>query len=288
VNWVNGKVTYRYGNRIPESTYVPAQNEFVNLRMFDQAHRITHNPALVLNFGGKGPWLVSANYTYMSQVYDKNFFGLSNNRRGAAGLDVNYAPSDRWGVVAYYNHERIGSAYRSAAKELDPPLPASFAGNEWDRSTRDMVDSFGIGFNLLSTNQKWQFSVNYDFSLANERISTINPVVPLNPLDATGRPFPDIKSQFHEVFVDTSYAFRHNWKAGVRYIFSPYRLQDFTTDNIAPYMPTQSATAVPGTIDPQILFTPAGTSGSLKFLLLNSKYASADAHMMGVYIRYTF
>lgn len=276
--WVNARLNYRYGDRIPESTYIPAQNEFANLRVFDQDHRITNNPSLILNFGGKGPWLVSATYSYLSQAHDQNLFGLSKYLRGAAGVDVNYAPDDRWGVVAYYNHERIGYHYRSIAKENDPF--AFDPSDEWDRNTSDKVDSFGVGFNALSRDQKWQFSTNYDFSLANQRITTTNPLDPLFPIDATGHPFPDVKSNFHEVSVDTSYAFRPNWKAGARYTFSPYRLEDFATDNLTPYMPVQSATGDPGTVDTQ--------TNAVRFLVLNSRYASADSHMMGVYIRYSF
>lgn len=279
VKWLNAKVTYHYGDRIPESAYVRAPNEFEELRAFDQDRRITNNPAVVLNFGGKGPWLVSANYSYMSQAHDRNFFGLSKYLRGVAGVDVNYAPSDRWGVAAYYNHERIGYRYRSIAKENAPFEFA--ASDEWNRATRDKVDSFGVAFNALSSNQKWQFNANYDFSFANQQITTTNPAgAPVYPIDAGGHPFPDVRSHFQELFLDSSYAFRSNWRLGVRYIFSPYRLEDFATDNLTPYLPTQSATPAPGTIDPQ--------TNAVRFLVLNSRYASADSHMVGVYIRYSF
>ncbi len=277
--WFNAKVTYHYGDRKPESAYVRAPNEFEELRAFDQDRRITNNPSIVLNFGGKGPWLVSANYSYLSQAHDKNFFGLNKYIRGVAGVEANYAPSDRWGMAAYYNHERIGYGYRSIAKEN---APNEFApSDEWDRSTRDKVDSFGLAFNTVSSNNKWQFSANYDLSFADQRITTTNPFpTQLFPIDAVARPFPDVTSRFQELYLDTSYEFATNWKAGVRYVFSPYRLEDFQTDNVTPYMPVQSATAAPGTIDPQ--------TNAVRFLVLNSKYASADSHMMGVYVRYSF
>jgi Putative outer membrane beta-barrel porin, MtrB/PioB len=106
--WFNTKINYHYGYRNPQSAYVRAPNEFEELRDFDQDRRVTNNPWIVLNFGGKGPWLVSVNYNYMSQAHDQNFFGLSKYLRSLAGVDVNYAPSDRWGVAGYYNHERLG------------------------------------------------------------------------------------------------------------------------------------------------------------------------------------
>jgi hypothetical protein len=34
---------------------------------------------------------------------------------------------------------------------------ASIVSYSWDRHTRDKVDSFGLAFNMLSSNQKWQF-----------------------------------------------------------------------------------------------------------------------------------
>jgi hypothetical protein len=182
-------------------------------------------------------------------------------------------------VAAYYNHERIGYGYRSIAKENAPNefVPA----DEWRRSTSDSVDSFEVAFNTASSNDKWQFSANYDLSFANQTIRTTNPVTPLlYPIDALGRDFPEVQSHFQELYLDGSYAFRPNWSAGVRYIFSPYRLEDFAWNNLSPYMFTQSDTPAPGTIDP--------TSNAVRFLSLNSRYDSSDSHMVGVYIRYSF
>jgi Putative outer membrane beta-barrel porin, MtrB/PioB len=169
--------------------------------------------------------------------------------------------------------------YRSIAKEN---APNEFApSDEWDRDTRDAVNSFGLAYNTASADRKWQFSANYDFSFANTRITTANPISPqLYPIDAVGRNFPDVESHFQELYLDGSYAFRPNWSAGIRYSFSPYRLEDFAWDNLTPYLPTQSATPIPSTIDPQ--------SNAVRFLSVNSRYASADSHMVGVYIRYTF
>jgi len=281
-DWFNAKITYHYGDRILESAYDPAPNEFVELRDFDQAHRITNNPTIVLNFGGKGAWLASANYSYLSQAYDQNFFGLGKYLRGAVGAELNYAPGDRWGVAGYYSHERIGYHYRNIAKEnVDSAETFVLPSDEWDRATRDKVDSFGVAFHMLSANQRWEFGANYDFSFANQTIHTTNPLgTPAFPIDATGRNFPDVNSHFQEVFLDTSYKFGTNWRAGVRYVFSPYQLEDFATDNVTPYMPTQSATPAPGTTDPQ-------TNG-VRFLVLDSRYASADMHMIGAYLRYSF
>ena len=296
-NWFNIKATYHYGNRAPDSPYIPAPNEFEALRDFDQDHRITHNPTITVNFGGKGPWLLTAQYSYLSQAHDQNLFGLGKFVRGMAGVDLNYAPSDRWGVAAYYNYDRARYHYRQIAKENGPfdfcpadgvcvnhaGVPTGQVGgsDEWDRETRDRVHSFGVAFNLQSENRKWQFSVNYDLSFATQTIHTFNPNPTLVfPTDALGRNFPDVDSNFQEVFADLGYAFRPNWQVGVRYIFSPYELQDFASDIVTPYNHTQSATPLPGTIDPQ-------TNG-VRFLLLDSRVDSFDAHMAAFYLRHWF
>ena len=285
VHWFNAKATYHYANRELQSPWVPAPNEFAELRSFDQAHRVTNNPTVTLNFGGKGPWLVTANYSYLGQAYDQNFYGLGKYVRGIAGVDVNYAPSDRWGVAAYFNHERVRYHYRQAAKEnaiAGVIPPEGFApSEEWDRETRDRVNSVGFAFSLASDNRKWLFSVNYDLSFALQNIHTFNPGnTPVFPIDSTGRDFPNVHSNFQEVFCDLAYAFRPTWQAGVRYIFSPYELQDFASDIVTPYNHTQSATPVPGSIDPQ--------SNGVRFLLLDSRSDSFDAHMAAFYIRHWF
>ncbi|MBI1750774.1 MAG: MtrB/PioB family outer membrane beta-barrel protein [Acidobacteria bacterium] len=286
VNWFNARASYRYANRKPErydsgplefgfissASILPAGGHLAGLRRFDQNHRIRNNADLVLNFMGDSKWSLSATYGYHSDQYDENFFGLGKFLTGSAGVDLNFTPSDQYGFVAYYNHDRNRYNYRQIAK--GGGANTWVLQNEWDRDTRDKVDSFGVGFNASAVEQRFQFNLSYDFSLARQTITTRNPnTVQANMVnDATAFPWPDIKSRFHEFRADGSYRFRSNVVAGVRYLFEPYRLDDFATDVMRPYM----------------FGFEAPENDTRRALFLDSRYGSYNGHLFGVYVKYTF
>jgi len=283
LDWFNARPYWKYGSRRPELynvgalefsalTTLPANGFASGMRMFDQAHRNRHDAGVVLNFGGKGPWLVSANYRYFSDDYDQNFFGLGNYLQGTTGAEFNYVIKENYGVVAYYNHDRIRNHYRSIAKGAG--AQTWILDNEWDRDTRDTVDSFGLGFNASCREERLQFSASYDLSFAEQRVTTQNPnTILANAVnDAQAHPWPNVKSRFQEVRLETSYRFRPNIEAGIRYLFEPYRLDDFAWDIMQPYM----------------FGFEAPENDARRFLFLDSRYNSTNAHMVGFYVRYTF
>lgn len=300
VKWFNTRMSYRYSSRRPEQ-YVVGPLEFSGLtsgtgagtsglRMFDQAHRNRHDAGVVLNFLSGSTWTISATYNYLGDSYDQNFFGLGNALQGTAGVEVNYTPSDLWGFVVYYNHDRFRYDYRSIAKGGTvtiggvPVNQTWVLDNEWDRDTGDKVDSFGLGFNSATMEQKWQFSASYDFSLARQRIDTQNPrtVLPNAVNDAfafraceatqVAGCWPDLKNRFHEFRLETSYRFRPNLEGGIRYLFEPYRLSDFAWDIMRPYM----------------FGLEAPENDTRRSLYLNSRYSDTNAHLLGLYLRYNF
>lgn len=277
VKWFNSRVRYRYADRVPQA-YDPGVIEFSQLRRFDQDHRVLHDAGIVVNFANKGPWVLTANYNYTSNAYDSSFYGLSRNLRGVAGAELNYAPSDLWGLVFYYNHDRARYNYRQIAKSGGTSEAAIWNPlSEWDRNTRDVVDSLGLGFNLSGLQQKWSLNANYDFSSARQKYTTFNPDPASIPaamtLDATAHPWPDTEATFGEIRLDSSYRVRPNMEIGARYLFQPYRLDDFAWDVMQPYM---------------FGLASAPDNNAFGSLHLNSRYGDSNAHMVGLYVRYTF
>jgi hypothetical protein len=273
--WFNARVEYRYANREPQSR-VPNELEFPGKWNFDTRHRITHDSGIVLNLVSTGPWLISARYQYLSNAYGLGFFGLNRYLQGTAGADVNYIISDRIALVAYYNHDRIAYRYRQNAKGGGATAAAQFnPRNEWDRHTRDVADSVGVGVNANALTQRLEFSANYDVSLARQRFITFNPSTPLPSEQgaATARPWPDTSADYHELRLDSNYRIARSMRLGIRYLFQPFRLDDFAWDIMQPNM--FGIAAQPDT-DPR------------RFTFLNARYDSYDAHMLGFYLRYTF
>ena len=92
-------------------------------------------------------------------------------------------------------------------------------------------------------------------------------------LNATAFPYPDVKSNYHELNVATNYQLTTNVALGFRYTFEPYRLNDFQSNGLNAYP-----------ID--------GLPAEQQFptsrpLLLDSRYSSHDAHVFGVYLRFS-
>jgi hypothetical protein len=241
--------------------------------MFDQADRVRHAAAFTLNYAPGPAWLFSAAMDYLSDDYDEGFFGLNKNLRSNFTVDANYAPDDRYGFVAYFNRDRTNFTYRGIARGAGAFVWA--LENEWDRTTRDLVDTFGIGANVTALDeQRLRFDVSYDLSFAQQMIRTFNPRAPRPEsfTDASAWPFPDVKNRFHEFRVDASYRMRPELQLGTRYLFEPYRLDDYALDIMQPYM----------------LGFEAPENDTRRSIYLNSRHASSDAHLFGVYIRYTF
>lgn len=285
LRWVNARATYQYGLRRP-GPYNAGLREFSGLtsgvapgdfrsglRMFDQARRVQNIAGLVLNFVSNTAWQVSATYDYRSDHYDQNFFGAGSYLQGNAGVDVSFAPSDRYGIVAYYNRDQIRHHYRSIAKGAGDFTWA--LDNEWDRDTRDRVDTFGIGLNLIGGDEgRAHMDLSYDLSFAGQRGTTQNPFTPRadGRNDALANAWPDIESHFHQVRFEAGHRFLSNVEAGLNYLFEPYRLSDFAWDIMRPYM----------------FGAEAAENDARRFLFLNSRYGSASAHVVSVYVKYSF
>ncbi|HET8671211.1 MAG TPA: MtrB/PioB family outer membrane beta-barrel protein, partial [Candidatus Saccharimonadales bacterium] len=97
-------------------------------------------------------------------------------------------------------------------------------------------------------------------------------IAPTAILNATAFPFPDIKSNYHELNIDTNYQMSTNVALGFRYIFEPYRLNDFQWNslNAYPFENLPSEQQFPTT----------------RPLLLDSRYSSHNAHVFSIYLRF--
>jgi hypothetical protein len=98
-------------------------------------------------------------------------------------------------------------------------------------------------------------------------------VSPTAVLNATAFPFPDVKSNYHELNVDTSYQLTDNVALGFRYIFEPYRLDDFQWNGLDAY--------------PLDRLPPQEQYPTSRPLLLDSRYSSHNAHVFGIYLRFS-
>ena len=88
--------------------------------------------------------------------------------------------------------------------------------------------------------------------------------------NATAYDFPEAKARLHELSFDTNYQLRPNVAVGFRYLYEPFRLDDWQLNTVNAYPVDQLAPETDGR----------------RFLLLDSRYTDHNAHVFSFYIRF--
>ena len=259
------RLNYKFSDRRPE-VYNPGVKEFALLRMFDQTGRKRHRADWQWQWAVRPQVGLSGTLGYLSDDYDQNFFGLVRYSQWYGTVDLLYMPKDSMTLYANYSRE----TYKNSLQQISKTGAPFDLRNRWNRDERDVLDNFGIGITTYAMRDKLLLDLNYVFSNANTRTTTVNPNVPLanSVLSATAFPFPDVKSRLQEFDSDISYQFGERWGLGFRYKYQPFTLDDFASNNLSPY---------------PINELPAEQNGT-RFLLLDSRYSSHKAHLITVYL----
>lgn len=262
------RIKYQYSNRKPES-YYSGVLENPNLRMFDQARRIRHDFNWQWQYAFRPQVGLSGTFGYLSDDYDQNFFGLAKFSQWFGSADLLYMPKDNTTIYANYSHEKYKTFLQTISKTGVP----YDLNNRWNRDEMDVLDDFSVGITTWVAKDKMLLDLHYVFSNAKTSFVTTNPGTPLanSVLNAQAFPFPDVKNRLHEFNSDVSYQVSDNWGIGFRYIYQPYSLDDFAWNSLSPY---------------PINDLPAGEQDGRRFLLLDSRYTSHNAHIIGVYLRF--
>lgn len=92
-------------------------------------------------------------------------------------------------------------------------------------------------------------------------------------LNATAFPLPNITENFHEVRTTLSYRVRENVDLGMRYLFEPRALDDFTTD-VFPNGYLAGLAAPENNLN--------------RWLFLDARQSSYHGHAAAIFLRYTF
>ncbi len=272
--WVDARVSYHYGDRIPRD-YSARYQEFSLARMFDQSRRIRHDLSSSVQFQPSGRWFASLSYQYLGDRYDRNFFGLHNYLQGQLAADVGYSIREGSSLYGSYSVDRIRTDYATVARSGGAlPFRLPRVSNTWLRDTRDRVDSISLGWNSTLLKDRLSYDFSYGFALSKTNINTANPIGfdPDARLNAPAFSFPEIKDRFHELRAALQFKLRENLALGLTYIFEPYRLNDFMTDILDPWIPDRLA--------PE--------NDARRYLFLNARDGNYTGHVASVTLRYTF
>jgi MtrB/PioB family decaheme-associated outer membrane protein len=266
-----GKWNYSYGNRIPQGSY-HSRKEFVSLRMFDQARRLSHRADFLFQINASETVNFSGSYAYDAKRYDERLYGQATTLDGYFVVDANFIPSDRFAGYVNFSRDRTRHTANLIGKTgiVDYNVPNTFIRDQVDR-----VESLGAGLDIGFLENRLKWNMAYAFALSQLEIKTTNPY----PVDtqastsATAFPLPDIRTRFHEVRTNLAFQLRPNVEVGLRYSYEPRFVADFTTD----LMET-------GYIAPSA----APESQMPRRLFLNARDSSYRGHIGSVFIRYLF
>ncbi len=265
---------------------VGVPEEFNLLRRYDENDRRRNDGTVTVELLRGPNTSFSASYRYLGDEHDKNFYGRLFNRSSSFNTEFSRIFENGTYLFVNYSRDTNRYAYRDLAHLLpNPPAPpgtivqgtlAQFPiANTWERTSRSSLDSLEFGVNVVPQKgklQNWQFDLSYAFSNARDRISTLNPyaVRADSVLHAGANPYPDTVIRRQDVNIAVTRRITDKYEVGVRYFYEPYAQDDFSYNTLQPY--------VHGTV----------TSDAPKYLFLDARYGSYNAHTASVFLRYSF
>lgn len=281
----NLRVGYKYSDR-STSEYEPgataANPEAIGLTDFDLAERKRNKVDAQCQLTPHDSLVLSAFFQYMDDKYGEDTrFGLKKARNTGGGLDVTYTPSEVVTLYASYSRENIENKMQSGSKD-DPfnnpttNIDDAFAAdnfnplNYWNTDIDEDIDTVGVGATVQLMPGRLILDTSYNFSYSSMDFSTFNPNGTVKLANAAAQDWGKVKNRHHQLKADLGYKITNNLKAGIRYLYEKYNLDDFAWDNMNTYMAGLSA------------------ENSTKFLFTNAKYKGYEAHVGGVYLTYKF
>jgi MtrB/PioB family decaheme-associated outer membrane protein len=209
-------------------------------------------------------------------VADQFRFGRSALRAVLGAADVTLTPGERLSLTAGYSREYRKEEMQSAAKD-DAVKSVAFLGieddyspaNYWNSDITETVDSVNLDAAVQLVPERLLLDLSYILSFSDMEVDTSNPngVVAGTTLgNAVAQDWPEIRSRLHEVIGDVAFPFTRNVRAGARYLFSWYDLDDFAWDQMQPYMAGRSV------------------ENTTRFLFADANYGGYRAHVGSVYV----
>jgi outer membrane receptor protein involved in Fe transport len=208
-------------------------------------------------------------------VVDDFRFGRTEVVSVIGAIDVVFTATERLAFYADYAHEYRKEQMANSAKD-DTAKATAFFGfgddyspvNFWNSDIREKVDTFGLGATAQWIPARLILDVSYSLSFSTMNIQTNNPNgVSATTLDnAVAQDWGKIRNRLHEVTVDLGYQFTENFKAGFRYLYEWYDLDDFAWNDMEAYMAGQSV------------------ENTTKFVFTDATYDGYEAHLGGVYL----
>jgi MtrB/PioB family decaheme-associated outer membrane protein len=170
-----------------------------------------------------------------------SMLGLQTAVSWSAGMDVNWAPTERFSFATGYVHESIFQKQRSRMRPPDDP------SLDWISDNTDTIDTYhaSVTAKLIPSKLDLKLAGNYSYALG--RVETWNPgatgsaVFNANAGNAKAQRWPAFEDSLLRLEASLRYHFAQVWTASLNYAYEAFRKHDWRTDTINPFVPGDSA-----------------------------------------------
>ncbi len=215
------------------------QEEFVELRMFDQAERNRTRYDIDADIDVGSNLSVGFSLSRYEDDYDKEFFGLQDYEGTLAAVDVILVVGDRVTASAYYNRDKFESNQRNRAKS-NALGGGAFAvpENDFNSFLKDDTQSYGAGFDAILIPERMTMQVSWDVSDSDGKINTTNPdfLATATTSSALAHPFPDTEVTTKNFIIALNYEWSAKVTTSLRYTYLSQDITDFAADLTSPYL----------------------------------------------------
>jgi MtrB/PioB family decaheme-associated outer membrane protein len=226
------------------------------LRKYDEGDRDRQRVDLMVQITPTETLTITPNASYRFDNYIASGLSHDSSARGqsgamlglqqavswSAGVDVNWAPTDRLSFAAGYVHESNFQKQRSRNRNPDDPAL------DWVSDNTDTIDTYHASMTtrLIPGKLDLKFAGNYSYALG--RVETWNPnangSTVYNAVANTNnvaRPWPAFEDSLLRLEASLRYHFSQAWTVSLNYAYEAFRKHDFRTDTINPFVPNDSA-----------------------------------------------
>ncbi len=197
------------------------------MRKYYMADRRRNEAHTWLNLIPIGSLNFAFNVRYSDDDYHNTRYGLTDRKAYTPGVDITWMPADQLNFHAFYNYDWIVSNQDSISWSDD--ATAFDSANRWTSKTTDTIHTAGGGVDIDVIPNRLGIGVEYLFAKSRGKIDT-----DVNAGLTSGLPFPDDKTELHDISVHANLQITRNLSTRVGYLFEHYSSKDWPIDNICP------------------------------------------------------
>jgi MtrB/PioB family decaheme-associated outer membrane protein len=224
---------YEFAEAEEHSFLAPgAPSQLPELRRFDLAKKDTDRLRGQLQLTPGGDITIALGASTTKDDYKESPFGLVSGKVQALSADVDYTPSERWGLFAYASREQFDTLQRGRQSGASPSTSAL---DDWTSTVKDVVETFGGGANVAVVGSRLTLRLNGSYQRVDGN----------NALDSPPGGTPDVAfgvsdyddTKIYSVGAELAYRASDAIRLSVGGWLEDYRLRDSATSTIATYLP---------------------------------------------------